>query len=536
MNKRLWFPEDPNLPTNSPWAEAHQLRHGRVRPSQPDDSADYLRQVISWLKCFQGKRIGFLDVDDLCALESGELAGNHVILYLWNRELEPTAQTAELLDLAFQPIPHGAFDVLVLGHHLYHALPDLPDLAMPGLAPHGILVTPSEVDLSAVDMAPIFSDTIPVKIKAWRKTRVRVLLVAPGLVRGGADRALLELIQGLDERQFSIYLATTEPLTNEWVPKILGDVEEYWDLGSLGTDDLIRQRMLQHLVSVKRIDLMYIMHSQVGFDALPWIKSHSRIRTIVQFHLEEPGGGWIRYATSRYQNLIDHYVVISEDLKQQLIQKYYVEPHKISVVYLGVPVPPAPTPMPPLDAGLQLLYPARLDAQKAPLRLLEIGTSLKKMKIRATIHVVGTGPLLGELQQGIKRARLESAIVLHGAADPEAMSLWYQKSHAILLTSNYEGLPLVVLEAMAQGRTVIAPDLGATKEVVTSSTGFLIADPSDINSYLKALGQLDENPLLLTTLGHAAYLRVAWQFDMTRTMNLYHQIFLEAAGMPFQSA
>ena len=528
MKSRLWFSEHTDVPTQSPWVRGHQLRHG-IWPKEPSqEEIHYIADVKSHLASYQACKIGLLDLDDETIWDISRAVSRQVNLYLWNTVSTIDGPPSMVHDLAFETPTPGSCDVIVVGYRIWQAMPDITEQALGALAPRGMLLTPSTRDLSSPSLAMDNAQSTP-HLFVWRRTRINLLIVAPGLVAGGADRALIDLINGLDSNQFNLYLATTEPQSNIWIRHILNRVTEYWDIGSMGTDHLMRQKMLQHVVETKHVDLMYIMHSQIGFDILPWLKSHTQVKTSAQFHLEEPGGGWIQYALSRYQNLIDRIVVISHDLKQLLISTYYVEPHKISVVYLGLAVPESPTPPPsPAPSGeIRILYPARLDPQKAPLRVVDIARMLQLQQINAIIDVIGSGSLETDLRNLLRRARLASKVVLHGAEEPAKMRQWYQQSHAILLTSDYEGLPLVILEAMAEGRPAIAPDLGAIREVITSDTGFLIPEPSDISAYVHAIGQLAHNPHLVETLGAAAHRRVQQQFDPHDTLKKYQEIFFD---------
>ncbi|PSR34373.1 MAG: hypothetical protein C7B46_05500 [Sulfobacillus benefaciens] len=535
MKSRLWFSERTDVPSQSPWVGAHRLRHG-IWPRTPShEEISYIADVKEHLASYQECKIGLLDLDDATIWEKSRAVSQQVDLYLWNSISTIDGPPTMVHDLAFEtPVP-GAYDVIVIGYRLWQAMPGITEVARTALAPRGAILAPSAANISSPSFAMESAQSTS-HLFVWRRSRINLLMVAPGLVAGGADRALIDLINGLDSSRFTLYLATTEPQSNTWIKHVLGRVAEYWDIGAMGSDHLMRQKMLQHVVMAKQVDQMYIMHSQIGFDILPWLKANTQVKTIAQFHLEEPGGGWIHYALSRYQNLIDQIVVISHDLKQQLVSKYYVEPHKISVVYLGLTVPESPTPPPlPAPSGeIRILYPARLDPQKAPRRVVDIAQMLQLQQINALIDVVGSGSLESELRHRIGRARLESKVVLHGAEEPAKMRHWYQKSHAIMLTSDYEGLPLVILESMAEGRPAIAPDLGATREVITSETGFLISEPSDIKAYVHAIDQLAHNPHLVETLGAAAHRRVQQQFDPGDTLKKYQEIFLHlsTSGRP----
>ena len=76
-----------------------------------------------------------------------------------------------------------------------------------------------------------------------------------------------------------------------------------------------------------------------------------------------------------------------------------------------------------------------------------------------------------------------------------------RKSDIILSTSDHEGLPNVILEAMAAGKPVIATNVGGNKEAVCpEETGFLLA-PGDVNGFVEKMSQLITNSTLRAHYG-----------------------------------
>ncbi len=372
------------------------------------------------------------------------------------------------------------------------------------------------------------------KPKAWSvgvegpRRPPRVLVVAPCLVTGGADRALLDLLPVLATAPYDVYLATTEPSPNGWLKYALPYVREYWDLGALGTSDEERVALLAELTERWGIDAVYVMHSRVGFDALPRLRQQRPVPVVAQFHLEEPvgQGGWVFYGLSRYANLIDRVATVSHQLAERVASAYYFPRGKVRAIHLGAEVPDTVPPA-PAAARLQVLYPARLAEQKAPLTLLSIGKALKGLGVPLTIHVLGDGPLGRALAAGVEREHLRPWIELHDFVPAAGMGAWYARTHATLLTSAWEGLPLVLLESLGHGRPVIAPDVGAVREVVSPATGVLVSRPDRVEEYVDALARWAAQPESLPSLGLAGRRLVQEEFDPARAAREYLRLFDE---------
>lgn len=129
-------------------------------------------------------------------------------------------------------------------------------------------------------------------------------------------------------------------------------------------------------------------------------------------------------------------------------------------------------PYPAIDSGFHLACIGRLfildKGQDILLRIL----AKKKWKERnLSISFIGTGPDLEGLQSMAKLLEVENIRFLGYVGDPERI---WKEHHALVLPSRSEGLPLVVLEAMASGRMVIATTAGGSDEVVQyCETGFI---------------------------------------------------------------
>jgi glycosyltransferase involved in cell wall biosynthesis len=145
----------------------------------------------------------------------------------------------------------------------------------------------------------------------------------------------------------------------------------------------------------------------------------------------------------------------------------------------------------------KLLWAARLDKEKRPELLLKIARALEEYLPEVSIDVFGS-PVMNAFDVG----RFASHPNIHYRGSYDSFSgLDHQGYDALLYTSLYDGLPNVVLEALAAGLPVIAPDLGGIGEAVaTGSTGFLIprggADAELVSLYANAVSYLYQHPEL----------------------------------------
>lgn len=91
-----------------------------------------------------------------------------------------------------------------------------------------------------------------------------------------------------------------------------------------------------------------------------------------------------------------------------------------------------------------------------------------------------------------------------------------------ILTSDFEGLPNALIEAASRGMVLIAPDVGGVS-VVTSSSGFLIHDNTDVAQYVEALELLAKDHKLLIRLREGAMRLVAERHTWNSFINQVKQ-------------
>ena len=138
-----------------------------------------------------------------------------------------------------------------------------------------------------------------------------------------------------------------------------------------------------------------------------------------------------------------------------------------------------------------LLFAGRLHPQKDPLRLVQ---SLKALN-QPNVHllIAGDGELAPALKEEILRLQLSSQVTMLGAVEAARLVIFYQVANALVLTSEFEGLPLVVLEALACGTPIVSTHCGETPKFLNSNSGVISPDRTP-ESIARSLQQILSNP------------------------------------------
>ena len=171
----------------------------------------------------------------------------------------------------------------------------------------------------------------------------------------------------------------------------------------------------------------------------------------------------------------------------------------------------------------------RLADQKGYTYLLDAAAEVLKVKPETYFLIIGDGPLTDELTQKAQQLPAHQQVILTGArADvPELLHCM----DLFVSSSLWEGLPTVILEAMACEVPVIGTDIPGTDELVMDAVNGLLAAPADGQGLAKAILRLLAEPGLAAKLALAAQETVQ-QFQIQHIAQEYGQIYRALAGYP----
>lgn len=172
------------------------------------------------------------------------------------------------------------------------------------------------------------------------------------------------------------------------------------------------------------------------------------------------------------------------------------------------------------------------------LRLLAIGRLVEKKGFdvliaavararSASLRIVGDGPLRPQLEHQIRALGAGGRITLVGARTHAELPDEYADAHAVAVPSvvdssgDKDGLPNVVLEAMASGRAVVATDVGAITSGVRHGTTGLIVPPRDAEALRRAIELLAARPEWRAAMGAQARRVVEHEFDLQRCAGVF---------------
>jgi glycosyltransferase involved in cell wall biosynthesis len=234
-------------------------------------------------------------------------------------------------------------------------------------------------------------------------------------------------------------------------------------------------------------------------------------------------GAIFRYI-ERLAGLFSPYIINVCNSEQTLALAYKIaKPSKLVVVHNGVHDVPSELRADPLVQPPRIVMVARMDQQKDHPTLIHALAALKHKAWQ--LELIGDGPRRPDLVSLVRRCGLENRVSFLGESSRVAQRI--AKYQIFVLTTNFEGFPLSILEAMRSGLPVIATDVnGVSEQVVNGDTGLLVGK-RNIASVQNALATLIDGPRLRKQMGdsgrHLYESRFTFDLMFKRTRAVYVQ-------------
>jgi glycosyltransferase involved in cell wall biosynthesis/GT2 family glycosyltransferase len=190
---------------------------------------------------------------------------------------------------------------------------------------------------------------------------------------------------------------------------------------------------------------------------------------------------------------------------------------KLHVVRCGVDdsfLKSAEAPLPPAN---RLVCVGRLCEQKGQLRLLQAVRQLGEAGVAVELVLAGDGPMRPEVEREVVRLGLERQVQITGWVSNEAVRKHILDARALVLPSFAEGLPVVLMEALALGRPVVSTYVAGIPELVEQGSNGWLVPAGSVEALAGALREaLETSPARLTEMGRVGAARVADRHDASR--------------------
>ncbi len=367
--------------------------------------------------------------------------------------------------------------------------------------------------------------------------RKNLLQLVNGFGIGGAEKALLELVKRLDKGKYRVVVCSVGqggPLEPEF-KKIADQVAVFSKRFKFDITLVWKVAKLMQKENIDIVQTTLFYADVIGTFAarlakVPVVVSWQTALALPTGHLKDDK---LRHTTSYKYAIrhIDKVIAVSEDIKSFFVKKRKIEADKIITIPYGVDLDlfacrdglkkKEELNLEPSDPIIGVV--GHLSEVKGHIYLIEAATKICKAFPNVKFIFAGSGPLRKSLDAKVKNLHLSSIFRFLGVRRdiPELLNV----IDIFVLPSLFEGLPNVILEAMASSKPVVASAVGGIPEAVQDQVTGLLVPPKDPDSLATAILKLLKNREWAINMGKEGRKRVEEFFSIDSEVKKIQQLY-----------
>ncbi|MBC7329579.1 glycosyltransferase [bacterium] len=359
--------------------------------------------------------------------------------------------------------------------------------------------------------------------------KIRLLQIIPSLDIGGAQRFLVDLCKNFDKEKFEIAVCVLVRKTHSFLESELrrNRIPMFF----------LNLRWTFHPLTISRLTNLFksfkpdVIHTHLRAIRYVLIPSHLA-RIPVHIHTIH---NLAKYDTSfffrglnrmafKYLNVIP--VSISKEVARSVKATYGVDS---VVIYNGIPSREYFRDRRKGDNLIKILNIGKFKKAKNHLLLVEAFSKAVKEMPNLRLHLVGDGSLRRKVENRVKKLGLEEKVFFWGWRSdiPEILA----DCDIFALSSDWEGFGIVLIEAMASGKPIVATDVGGIPEVVEDEITGILVPPRDPEALANAILRLAKDEKLRKEFGERGREKAIKEFDIKIAVKNYERVYLQNLEM-----
>jgi L-malate glycosyltransferase len=220
-------------------------------------------------------------------------------------------------------------------------------------------------------------------------------------------------------------------------------------------------------------------------------------------------------------------VAVSNEVRTALTERHGFDESRTFVIYNGTE--PCDGTLPERSGGrFTIGSSGRFFPVKDFPLMVEVAREIAKHVEGIRFELAGTGPDRERIAEMVHLHGLDRIFLFRGFLSE--VSTFYQGLHLYLNTSHHEGIPMSVLEAMAHGLPVVAPDVGGLREILDDGVHGFLVKGRDPRSFAERCMLIYRDDALRQRMGLAAKDRVEAVFSHCRMARDYHELYRNVVG------
>ena len=361
----------------------------------------------------------------------------------------------------------------------------------------------------------------------------KVMVFIPELKIGGAQKMVIEIIRCVRKMDPNIQfrILVLGRCLGTFLEQTVNN--EKIDVVYLGKEDGIHpQYILKIYRAIKAFDpdIIHAHLSKMHYLLLPMVLCKVPVRYYTVHSLADrdtPYKILRKIMGFSFRHCHVHPVAISEMCQRSIAWEYHLPVRNIIMIYNGIDIKyfARKTPYSDLDnLKINFIAVGRLSKEKNYPMMLSAFKMVYQRNINVHLTILGAGELWQELNDICSVMGLENAVTFKGSV--ENVKDYLCKAHVFLMSSDYEGLPVSILEAMAAGLPIISTRAGGVTDVVEQEGNGLLVDIGDKASLVSAMIRLAEDGKLRKAFSTRSE-QLSKQYSIEACAEKYLELYLK---------
>ncbi len=382
----------------------------------------------------------------------------------------------------------------------------------------------------------------------YRTEKIRVLMLIPHMVCGGADLFNLDILNHLDRERYEIGVITTLADDDDWEQRFLRAAGDVFPLHAfLDVEDW--PAFVAYYIRSRGVQIVINLSSYHAYYWFPWLRAEFPDVVLTDcVHAESDywlSGGYPRISGAM-ADVLEKTFVTNDFTLRAMIDRYGRTAEQLQPVYTGIDEKRF---RPDADARRAVrekyalsdrptvLYLCRICPEKRPFLMLKIADRVRREIPDVCFLVVGEGEQYEPVRMAARSMGLQKTVQFAGSVPDPAP--FYCGADVFLLCSIKEGLSITTMEALSSGLPMVSAAVGSQYELVDSETGRLIpclqdarrdfdarAFPDEeVQAYVDAVVTLLKDPRERETLGRKCREKILRGFTRSITMDTLDHSF-----------
>lgn len=350
--------------------------------------------------------------------------------------------------------------------------------------------------------------------------KLKIAITTYTLSHGGVGNFIIDLAEFLKNESHDVEIICTDS-PGSWYYRIeeTGIKGKSFNFGMLGWipfGRIIHAAIIGKYLKKRNFDLVINNHSFFVHVSGSYYRPGTKLMTVIHNQLPQ-------MVKSESLSRPDIVVCVSPKIFEQAIA--YKTTNRVLTILNGAKFPA--NFMKEINYSenrvFNILFVGRVeDRQKAVFILPQIVSRLAEKKVNVKLTIVGTGPDENQLKKMVEEKGLSQFIDFKGLVAAKEVVGYYQANDILLLPSNFEGLPLTVIEAMGNGCVPVASNLPASTDLCVKNgiNGYLLK-PGDAEAFVEKIAFLANNIDILQKMSVESIKMAHAEFSQTRAYHTY---------------